>query len=175
MVHIRNNIGRFTFLLKHYLELYAGLFGALRGHAGELPPNEDLKPEKNVRKHIRFVLTLLLALLLSVFLEQNAYAAWYNSSWLYRQKITISPTVADADLTNYPYLVKITDPVNPVFANAQTDGDDILFTSADETTKLNHEIEKYDSTNKELWVWVNVPAISSTVNTEIYLYIYRLL
>ncbi|MHC4499571.1 MAG: DUF2341 domain-containing protein, partial [Planctomycetota bacterium] len=129
-----------------------------------------MKPEKNGRKRIRLGFILVLALLLCVFLEQNVNAAWYNSNWLYRQKITISPTVADADLTNFPYLVKITDLANPVFANAQTDGDDILFTSSDETTKLNHEIEKYDSTNTELWAWVMVPAISSTVNTEIYLY-----
>ena len=170
MVFRRINIFRFLIPSGHKLEAYTGLFLSLRGLVGELPPNKGLKFKKNTHKRFRFVFTLILALLLCVLLEQNVYAAWYNSSWLYRQKITISPTVTDADLANYPYLVKITDPTNPVFANAQTDGDDILFTSSDETTKLNHEIEKYDSTNKELWVWINVPAISSTVNTEIYLY-----
>ncbi len=96
--------------------------------------------------------------------------AWYDSNWGYRQKITILPTLADANLAGSPYLVKITDPANPIFTNAQLDGDDILFTSSDGTRKLDHEIEKYDSTTNELWAWVRVPTISSTENTEIYLY-----
>ena len=57
-----------------------------------------------------------------------AQAGWYDANWSNRQKITILPTLADADLTNFPYLVKITDPTNPVFSNAQANGDDILFT-----------------------------------------------
>ena len=99
-----------------------------------------------------------------------AQAGWYDANWSNRQKITILPTLADADLTNFPYLVKITDPANPIFSIPQADGDDILFTAADGTTKLNHEIEKYNPATNELYIWVQVPTISGTVNTEIYMY-----
>ena len=98
-----------------------------------------------------------------------AQAAWYDANWSNRQKITILPTLADAELTNFPYLVKIT-ATNPVFSIAQADGDDILFTAADGTTKLNHEIETYNSATEELYIWVQVPTISSAVNTDIYMY-----
>ena len=113
---------------------------------------------------------LLLIIFAVLMVPALAQAAWYDANWSNRQIITILPTLADADLTNFPYLVKITDPANPVFSIAQADGDDILFTSADGTTKLNHEIEKYTPATNELYIWVQVPTISSTANTDIYMY-----
>ena len=119
------------------------------------------------RLWVGIFLPTVVALLL---IPLSAQAAWYDTNWSTRQMITILPTLADADLTNFPYLVKITDPGNPVFSTAQTDGDDILFTADDGTTKLNHEIEKYNAATNELYIWVQVPTISSTVNTDIYMY-----
>ena len=113
---------------------------------------------------------LLLIIFAVLMVPALAQAAWYDANWSNRQKITILPTLADADLTNFPYLVKITDPTNPIFSIPQADGDDILFTAADETTKLNHEIEKYNPATNEMYIWVQVPAISGAVNTEIYMY-----
>ncbi|MBE0606319.1 MAG: DUF2341 domain-containing protein [Deltaproteobacteria bacterium] len=109
-------------------------------------------------------------LLLGGFLTGTAAAAWYNPGWAYRQKITILSTVTTGTLTNFPYLVRITDPANAVFANAQASGNDLLFTSADGTTKLDHEIESYNSASGELWAWVRIPSLSAVTDTEIYLY-----
>jgi hypothetical protein len=67
----------------------------------------------------------------------DAAGPWYFTNWLYRQKITISSSLVDSDQTNFPYMVKITAPANPVFANALASGDDILFTDSDGTTKLD--------------------------------------
>jgi len=99
-------------------------------------------------------------------------ADWYNANWKYRQKITISSDVTDSDLENFTLLVSLTDNTNDIFSNAQSDGDDMLFTSSDGTTKLNHEIEDFNTTSgsEELVVFVNVPSISSSTNTEIYMY-----
>ncbi len=101
-----------------------------------------------------------------------AAEAWYDTNWLYRQKITILPSLADSDQTNFPYMVKITDSANSVFANALTNGDDILFTQSDGTTKLDHEIEIFETSggSEELVIWVRIPFLSSSVNTEIYMY-----
>ena len=113
---------------------------------------------------------LILIIFTILMVPAMAQAGWYDANWSNRQKITILPTLADADLTNFPYLVKITDSANPIFSIPQTDGDDILFTAADGTTKLNHEIEKYNPATYELYIWVQVPTISGTLNTDIYMY-----
>ena len=65
-------------------------------------------------------------------------------------------------------LVSITD------ANLQTaakaDGSDIVFTAGDGVTKVSHEIESYNSATGQLTAWVNVPAVSPSADTVIYLY-----
>lgn len=53
---------------------------------------------------------------------------WYDITWQHRQEVTIDSAMADADLENFPLLIKITDPLNKVFRKALVNGDDILFT-----------------------------------------------
>ena len=116
-------------------------------------------------------LSALLSCVLLIFTSSVSAANWYNSNWQYRQQIIISKSITNANLTDFPALIKITDQNNPVFTNAQADADDILFTSSDGITKLNHEIEYYQNTAaKELDAWVNVPALSSSADTVIYMY-----
>lgn len=95
---------------------------------------------------------------------------WYSSSWLYRKSITIDETkvTGSSDLTSFPVLVDLTD--SNLQANAQTDADDILFTSADGTTKLDHEIELYTSSTGRLTAWVRIPTLDYNDNTIIYMY-----
>ena len=97
---------------------------------------------------------------------------WYDPDWLFRQKITISPNVTDANLTDFPYIIKIDDAANGLFLNAQVDGEDILFTDSTHTTKLEHEIETYESFEGDevLMTWVKIPQLSSSASTEIYMY-----
>jgi hypothetical protein len=99
-----------------------------------------------------------------------AEASWYNSSWNKRKKITIDETKipGSTNLTNFPVLVSRTD--TELRDNAQSDGDDILFTSFDGKTKLSHEIEKYVSASGELIAWVKIPTLKAMVNSEIYMY-----
>ena len=52
--------------------------------------------------------------------------------------------------------------------SAQSTGNDILFTTSDGITKIPHEIESYSS--GALTAWVNVPSVSSTDNTTLYMY-----
>lgn len=89
--------------------------------------------------------TLVVTLLLSVVVAPSALAAWVNPAWTYRQRITISSSVASVDHTDFPYLIRISNLANPVFANAQPDGDDLVLTAADGSTVLDHEIEHYDA------------------------------
>ena len=96
----------------------------------------------------------------------NEQTNWYNTTFLYRKKITIDHNKVDADLTNFPVLISTTMNTTKV----QSNGNDIFFTSSS-GTKLNHEIESYNSTSGVLVSWVNVTSVSSTTpDTYIYLY-----
>ncbi|MFH1225543.1 MAG: DUF2341 domain-containing protein [Candidatus Diapherotrites archaeon] len=92
---------------------------------------------------------------------------WWNNSWQYRQQITVTGGVSGT-LSNFPVLVQLTNASNPLFSHAQSDGDDILFTAADGTTKLSHEIEEYNTGGKVLRAWVKVPSLAS--GSVIYMY-----
>jgi hypothetical protein len=96
---------------------------------------------------------------------------WYNASWLYRKKITLNAASGGASLSNFPVLINLTSDTN-LGTHAQLDADDILFTAADKTTKLNHEIEKYTSNGAtaNMTAWVNIPTLSSSTTTVVYMY-----
>ena len=79
----------------------------------------------------------------------QADAGWYDSAWTYRKMITIDNTKVPETLSDFPVLINLTTDTD-LANNAQSDGDDILFTSADGVTKLSHEIEKFDSGTGEL-------------------------
>ena len=95
-------------------------------------------------------------------------ADWYDSNWLYRKEIIIDAGQVAGDLSDYPVLVSLLSDAD-LGSFAQTDGDDILFTSVDGTTKLAHEIEAYDSGTGSLNSWVKTD-LSGTQNTQVYVY-----
>jgi hypothetical protein len=108
----------------------------------------------------------------SVTLNQNPNA-WYfnpganNCSWRYRKIITISKAQVAADQVSFPVLISLTsDP--DLQAHARPDGFDILFTQSDGTTKIPYQNESYAAGT--LVAWVNVPALSSTADTVLYMY-----
>jgi hypothetical protein len=97
-------------------------------------------------------------------------SSWYgNSCWQYRKKLTLDSNLVEADLTDFPVLISLTGD-SDLPAAAQSDFDDVLFTSADGTTKLSHEIEAYDSANGDIVAWVKIPSLSSSSDTDIYMY-----
>lgn len=128
---------------------------------------------------------LVVILLISLFSSHSIFnmpvkAAdsgwWYDANWDYCKKITINHTKVNATLTNFPILVQITSDSDLV-TKAQSDGDDILFTgdttgvSVNET-KYNHEIESWvnDGTYVNASIWVNITSLSSSTNTDIWMY-----
>ena len=116
-------------------------------------------------------LALVLALTMTFFnvAVVQGDPGWYNTNWLYRQKITIDSTRVSANMTDFPVLINLASD-SDLAGGAQNDGDDILFTASDETTKLSHEIEKFDGATGELVAWVKVPSLSSSTDTDIYMY-----
>jgi len=125
---------------------------------------------KSSKKIIITVLTIaILAIGFWLFNKEpdSASASWYNDSWLYRKTLTIDPAQVAGDLTDFPVLVSFTD--SDVATSAQEDADDIIFIDSS-GAKLAHEIESYASSTGTLVAWVKVPSLSSTNQTQIYMY-----
>jgi hypothetical protein len=93
---------------------------------------------------------------------------WIMPGWDYRKQIKIDHTKVNGTLTNFPVLIDLTD--SDLALHAKSNGDDILFTTGDGITKLAHEIESYDSGSGRVVAWVNVPSVSNTTDTSIYMY-----
>jgi len=90
------------------------------------------------------------------------------ADWKYRKSITVNRSKVAGNLIDFPVLVDITDA--DLISNALISGDDILFTTDDGTTKLNHEIESYNSTTGRLIAWINVPSLNNATDTVLYMY-----
>jgi hypothetical protein len=94
---------------------------------------------------------------------------WYTLGWNYRKRIIVNHAQVQANLTAFPVLINLTSDSN-LASHAQSNSNDILFTSSDGMTKLSHEIEEYTSTTGALVAWVKVSNLSSSVDTDLYMY-----
>lgn len=95
--------------------------------------------------------------------------AWYNSSWLYRQKITINHTKVPGDLTSFPVLITADNIKSAFWGHVKSDGSDIVLTANDGTTKLYRELVQIDTTWQRLELWVNTSLLSAT-DVDLYIY-----
>ncbi|MBN2142238.1 DUF2341 domain-containing protein [Candidatus Woesearchaeota archaeon] len=117
----------------------------------------------------RYVLVVMFILSISVALAPFASAStWESQGWSYSRQLTVNSALVEEDQTDFPLLVDLTD--SDMSEHAQISGGDILFTLEDEETKLNHEIELYDSLSGHLVAWVSIPNLSSTNDTILYMY-----
>ncbi|MDE2312266.1 MAG: DUF2341 domain-containing protein [Patescibacteria group bacterium] len=100
---------------------------------------------------------------------------WYASggNWSYRKVISINHNKVASSTgevyTDFPLLID-SGADSDLAAHAQSSGNDIVFTAADGTTKLDHEVEKYNSANGDLIAWVRLPSLSTSTDTTLYMY-----
>jgi len=92
---------------------------------------------------------------------------WFDYNWKIRKKITIDHTKIIEDLSDFSLLIYLKD--DSLEANAKRLGKDIIFVDSN-NQKLKRDIESYDSLTGELFAWVKIPFLSSTEDTEIYIY-----
>ena len=99
-----------------------------------------------------------------------------TNGYSYTRAITIAHTaVPNTDRSNFPMLFNTTDALLKSGANGghvtSASGYDIIFTAdAAGTQKLNHEIESYNATTGQFIAWVEVPVVSHSADTVIYLF-----
>ena len=101
----------------------------------------------------------------------DVFSDLLQSDWNTRQKITINSNQITTTLQNFTLLVSISD---SALSNSSVlpNGADIIFTSSDGFTILQHEIESFtnDATTGTLVAWVRLPTLSSTGDTILYMY-----
>ncbi|USO04440.1 MAG: hypothetical protein H6853_04000 [Rhodospirillales bacterium] len=94
---------------------------------------------------------------------------WYDTNWLYRQKLTIDSTQIDSDLTDFSVLFTEAGLNGSFWSNVQTNGADIVITAADGTTKLDRELVSLDTVGKTMQLYARTN-LSSTIDTDVYIY-----
>jgi prepilin-type N-terminal cleavage/methylation domain-containing protein len=106
----------------------------------------------------------------------TAGSDWYNVNYPYRKKLTIDKTLVSgtSNLSSFPVLIAYTDADLKTTANgghvSTTTAYDVIFTSSNGTTKLNHEIESYSSSTGAIAMWVSVTTVSTSTDTDLYIY-----
>lgn len=108
---------------------------------------------------------------LDITLAATATTAWYNGSWSSRKQITIDNTQVGGttNLSDFPVLISLASD-SDLAADALSNGNDIVFTSSDGTTLLAHQIEFFDESTGQLQAWVQIPTLSYTTDTVLYMY-----
>ena len=101
--------------------------------------------------------------------KQKFRVAWLGSDWTYRKSLTFNNSNQSENLINFPVLVILT-PGNFDYSHCQSDGRDIRFVDADDTTGLKYQIEEWNY-NGDSTIWVKVPQIDGSSSTD-YIWMY---
>ena len=97
----------------------------------------------------------------------------FFDGWNYREKLTIDHTKVSSNLTNFPVLFDFNSVSDSnIFTYSKSNCFDLLVTSDDGLTQLSHEVELCDKTpaSENIVLWVRVPDLSSSVDTDLYVY-----
>ena len=132
----------------------------------------------SIKAAIRLLGVFVLGILSCVPITNRVFAADSSlAGWGNRVQLVIDHTKVSSDLTNFPVLVHLSQSsgitkadLSSVFGVIGSNREKIAITTSDGVTQLYVEIEKWDSANKQAYLWVKVPSVSSTADTYLYLY-----
>ncbi|RLI40447.1 hypothetical protein DRO59_09300, partial [Candidatus Bathyarchaeota archaeon] len=99
------------------------------------------------------------------------------SGWAKRRQITIDHNYIDESLTDFPVLLHLSASsginsanLTSIFDEVGSNYKKIAVTTSDGVTQCYVEVEKWNATAEEAWLWVKVPSISNTTDTTLYIY-----
>ena len=116
---------------------------------------------------VTIIFVIMISFVCLVTFNVNAESnQFFDNGWGMMNNITIDSNMIDEDLVNFPILVNINN--TTILSYMQDDGDDLRFTDSSNNTVFNYEIESINNT--ELFVWVNITNISSSVDTVFRMY-----
>src|SRR3989339_38908 len=97
-------------------------------------------------------------------------AAWDNSAWSRRMRISVQPSKVGGDLYNFPVYVDLATLGTDFFTIVDHNGADIVVTLGDGTTKLLRELVAIDAVAKTGELHFLAPYLSAQVATDFYIY-----
>ncbi|MGD0832781.1 MAG: DUF2341 domain-containing protein, partial [Terracidiphilus sp.] len=112
----------------------------------------------------------------SVVLTVNPAVSCAGNGYSFGRAITINHNlVPNTDQTSFPFLLNTTDPLLATTANgghvSNSNGYDIFFTSdAAGQNPLPYEMEEYNPQTGQVIAWVQIPIVSHSQDTTIYLF-----
>lgn len=98
--------------------------------------------------------------------------AWYDADYSYRQKLTLDTSVLTGSVTeDLPILIDVNSENSDFWSHVKTDGEDVRFVAADDTTALDYYFETFNHTTDSMLAWVEVTdTFNATTDIEIYMY-----
>ncbi len=124
---------------------------------------------ERVKKYFWAGTTILLVIILIIIVPSIARAAWYNASWPYRVAVTIQASEVDADLTDFPVYIDLSDLPAEFHTNVNSDGGDIRVTQSDGITEVPREVVFYNAASDTGELHFK-GTLSSSVDTTFYIY-----
>lgn len=117
---------------------------------------------KNVWKFL-FICTVCIV-------ANHAQAAWFNDDWTYRIQISSEDTLIGSGETDIPLMLDLDTMPDEFFSSIQTNGNDIVVTTSDEVTQIEHELVEVDTANKTGELHFKAPTLSASSATDFYIY-----
>jgi hypothetical protein len=96
--------------------------------------------------------------------------AWYNGDWMYRHRISTLNSQVNGDQTNFPVYLDLQHLPSQFFTYVDANGADIRMTAADGSTEIPYELVNLDRSSLKGELWFKAPDISSTSNSDFFIY-----
>lgn len=97
-------------------------------------------------------------------------SAWWNNDWSYRVAVNLDTSLTGAAVmsteNDVPVLIRLHTGNFQDFFMLKEDLSDMRFIAGDDKTPLKFHIESFDLINQLMFVWVKVPQITGSLNTE---------
>jgi hypothetical protein len=91
------------------------------------------------------------------------------AGWNKRIKLTISGSCIEGDLSNFPVMVHLDSTCSGVFNELGSNSKRISVVASDQS-QCYVEVENWDESTNNAWLWVKIPTLSSGVDSDLYLY-----
>ncbi len=116
----------------------------------------------------------ILLFVFSFSLMETAFAQVPGYGFRKKFQTNAAQVSGTTDLTDFPVLISLTDTDLRTTANGgdveNSNGFDIVFTSDDGSTLLDHDLESYNASTGEVIAWVRFPTLGATTDTEFFIY-----
>ena len=97
-------------------------------------------------------------------------SAWWNDDWSYRVPVHVDTSLTGAAInstqTEVPVLMRLHSGNFQDFFLLKEDMSDLRFIAGDDKTPLKFHVESFDVINQLMFVWVKIPQITGSLNTE---------